>query len=349
MLNVPYTPQLPAQRPGIGIVGCGSIVKGAHLPAYQKYGLRVVGVYDVAPEATVGVQERFGVEHVFASLDELLAHPEIEIVDVGTFPQERLEISRRALRAGKHLLLQKPFTPDLASARAIIAEAHAHGRMVAINQNGRWSPPWRIATLLIEQGVIGEVLAVTHLFDVHFDWLTGLRFDTIPHWCIYDYGIHWIDITRCWLAGKQPVAARASEYRPPNQPAASIAPWGLNLEFTCADGSNALIRSIGGAQTRHSGHPFWIHGTRGTIRGSVLGQDFVEVETGGTTTRYDLDGAWFPDAFAGSMGELMTALAAGREPYNSAENNLRTLQMVFAACRSADVGGQAVALVEDAP
>lgn len=51
-----YRPSFPEDyRPGIGIVGCGGIVKTAHLPGYKRYGQRVVGVYDVRPEATDGV------------------------------------------------------------------------------------------------------------------------------------------------------------------------------------------------------------------------------------------------------------------------------------------------------
>ncbi|MCL5998739.1 MAG: Gfo/Idh/MocA family oxidoreductase [Chloroflexi bacterium] len=80
--EIDYKPHLPPHNDfGIGIVGCGGIVKSAHLPAYNKHKLNVVGVYDPTPAATEGVRERFGVRHIFGSLDELLAHPEIRVVD----------------------------------------------------------------------------------------------------------------------------------------------------------------------------------------------------------------------------------------------------------------------------
>ena len=57
-IDYDYKPTLPADRTlGIGIVGCGVVVKTAHLKAYAKYGLNVVGVYDISPEATRGIQE----------------------------------------------------------------------------------------------------------------------------------------------------------------------------------------------------------------------------------------------------------------------------------------------------
>lgn len=52
-----YRPSFPPEySPGIGVIGCGHIVKTAHLPAYAKYGLDVVGVYDIVPEATRGIR-----------------------------------------------------------------------------------------------------------------------------------------------------------------------------------------------------------------------------------------------------------------------------------------------------
>jgi predicted dehydrogenase len=339
-----YRPSFPAgYRPGIGIVGCGAIVKQAHLPAYATYGANVVGVYDVSPDATRDVEAG----QVFASLDELLAHPEIEIVDIATHPAVRLELIRRAIDAGKHVLAQKPLALDVRAAREVVEEAERRGVRVAVNQNGRWAPPWRIATLLVQQDAVGDVFAVTHLFDHAFDWIVGSAFDEIEHFVIYDFAVHWIDISRCWLEGKSVTAVRARDYRTPAQPPASRAALGAWVEFEYADGSSVLIRSVGSSRTERPGNPFWIHGTDGTIRGSVRrGSDFVELERDGATTRYALEGEWLPDGFAGTLGELVSAVAEDREPYNSARHNLLSLQMTLAACRSADEGGRPVTLEE---
>jgi predicted dehydrogenase len=335
-----YRPSFPAgYRPGIGIVGCGSIVREAHLPAYAKYGVNVVGVYDLSADATRGVQAG----QVFASLDELLADPRIEVVDIATHPPVRPELIRRAVRAGKHVLAQKPLALDVRAARAAIDEAERHGMRLAVNQNGRWAPAWRIATLLVQQGAVGEVFAVTHLFDHDFPWIIGTSFDELDHFVIYDFSVHWIDITRCWLDGRVPRSVRAVEYRTPAQPPESKAPLGAWIAFDYDDGASALIRSVGSSRTARPGNPFWIHGTEGTIRGSVRkGSDFVELEREGVTSRYALDGEWNPEGFAGSMGELLSAIAEDREPYNSARHNLLSLQMTLAACRSADSEGRAV-------
>jgi predicted dehydrogenase len=346
-----YKPSFPEEyRPGIGVVGCGGIVRSSHLPSYARYGQRVVGVYDVRADATVGVREEYGVETIFDDLDELLDHPDVEIVDIATHPGVRPALVREALAAGKHVLAQKPLAEDLDTARELVREAERAGLALAVNQNGRWAPAWRVATLLIEQGAIGDVVAVSHLYDHSFAFTLGTVFDGIEHLVLYDYSVHWFDITRCWLEDKTPTAVRAREYRTPNQPPASRAPWGAWAAVEYEDGSSAFIRGVGCAATPRPNKPFWIHGSEGTIRGRVLGSgkvpgsERVELERAGATTRFQLDGTWNSQGFAGTMGELVTAIAEGREPSNSARHNLLSLELTLAACRSAEHDGNPISI-----
>jgi hypothetical protein len=78
----------------------------------------------------------------------------------------------------------------------------------------------------------------------------------------------------------------------------------------------------------------------------LLGSDFVELDRDGVVSRYALEGAWYPDGFAGTLGELVTAVAEDREPFNSARHNLLSLQMTLAACLSAGEGSRPVTLDE---
>jgi len=304
----------------------------------------VVGVWSRTPATTADIKERFPfVRNVYGSADELLADPEVQIVDVATRPEDRLTWIEAAIAAGKHVLAQKPLTMDLPSLAPILTEADRRGLRIAVNQNGRWAPPWRLATLLIQDGAIGEVVGITHLHDKPLPPIAGTPFDDVAHMVIADYLMHWIDITRCWLDGKQAESVQASDSRVPGQPAAAKNPWAASAQIACTDGASALMRVVGNVRTRHPSCPFWIHGTEGTLRGSVLlGSDRLELERDDTTTRYALDGQWFVDGFAGAMGELMCAVSEDREPYNSAGHNVASLQLMLAARTSAEQGGVVV-------
>ena len=340
-----YRPSFPRQPFAVAIAGCGRAAKELHLPAYEAWNVDVAGVYDPLPAATEGVRKRFPfVRRVYGSFEELLADPEVTVVDIATRPPERPGLILRAVEARKHILAQKPLALDLDSARRVVEAAEEAGVKLAVNQNGRWSPPWRAATLLVEQGAVGDVVSVTHLHDKPLPPLVGTHFDALDHFVIYDYDVHWIDISRCWLEGVRPVEIRGADYRVPGQPDHARNAWGATVEIRWATGANVLIRTIGDARTARPGAPYWIHGTEGTIRGSVLGSDFLELDRDGEVVRFTLEGAWYPEGLAGTVGELLSAIAENREPYNSARHNLLSLELTLAACRSADLDGAPVTL-----
>jgi len=103
-----------------------------------------------------------------------------------------------------------------------------------------------------------------------------------------------------------------------------------------------MVPGVGCSETTRPRQPFWIHGTEGTIRGSVLGEDFVELEKNGHFVRYTLEGDIYQDRFAATLGELLHAIAEDREPYNSGRHNLLSLQMTLAAVKSAEQDGHPI-------
>lgn len=341
-----FRPSFPAQRLGVGIVGAGAIARSAHLPAYRAWDVPVVAVTSRTVADAEALAVDFGIETVHESLDALLADPRVEVVDLATGPAGRVELIAAAVAAGKHVLAQKPLVSDaseLPRLAEVLAEARAKGIRVAVNQNARWAPAWRLATLLIRDGRIGDVVGVTHLHDKPLPPLVGTPFDDIPHMLLNDYLVHWIDITRCWLEGSTVAAVAASDHRVPGQPDQARNPWGADLRIDVSTGASATIRIVGSAVTHVGGCPFWIHGTEGTLRGSVLlGSDHLTLDRGGESTDFALQGQWFTDGFAGAMGELQTAVAEQRDPENSAEHVIATVRTTMAAVESAGRGGALV-------
>jgi predicted dehydrogenase len=341
-------PRFPADRGGVAILGSGTIAQSAHLPAYEKYGVGVTGVWSRSRSTTDGLRERFPfVGRVYDSAEELLADPTVRIVDIATPPAGRLDWVARAVEAGKHVLAQKPLTVDpaeLASLTALLERADERGIRVAVNQNGRWAPPWRLATLLAREGAVGEVVGVTHLHDKPLPPLVGTPFDDVEHMLVTDYLMHWIDITRCWLEPGLVTRVWAFDSRVPGQPPESRNPWSATISMAADTGATATLRIAGDVTARDPSCPFWIHGTAGTLRGSVLtGSDRLSLDRDGAVADLPLDGQWFVDGFAGTMGELMSAVAEDRQPENSAAHAAVSVAIMLAARESARRGGEPVA------
>ena len=345
----PRLPEDRALRGGVAILGAGAIAHSAHLLAYEQYDVGVTGVWSRSPGTTARTLERFpSVGRVYASAEELLADPEVRIVDIATPAAGRMAWIRRAVDAGKHVLAQKPLTTDpadLAALPGLLDHARERGVRIAVNQNGRWAPAWRLATLLLRQGAIGEVVGVTHLHDKPLPPLVGTPFDELEHMLLTDYLMHWIDITRTWLDPATVVSVQATDSRVPGQPAEARNPWSATIGLGCDTGATAALRIVGNVRATHPSCPFWIHGTEGTLRGSVLvGSDRLALDREGEVHELPLRGQWFVDGFAGTMGELMCAVAEEREPENSAAHAATSARIMLAACDSADRHGAAVAV-----
>jgi predicted dehydrogenase len=353
-MSVPdHRPRFPERSLAVGLLGCGQIARTAHLPAYAAYGVPVVAVCDRPGRAAGLVDVLPAGAAAYEDVDAFLADPRIEVVDIATGPAGRAELIERCLAAGKHVLAQKPVVTsldDLAVLEDVVARGAERGLRVAVNQNGRWAPAWRLTTQLIRSGAVGDVVGVTHLHDKPLPPIAGTPFDDLDHMLLTDYLVHWFDITRCWLEGARVETVVAHDSRVPGQPADARNPWHASVHLATSSGASAAIRVVGDARTRDGGCPFWVHGTRGTIRGSILlGSDRVALEVDGTTTTYALQGQWFVDGFAGAMGELQSAVAEGREPENGLAHVAGSVRLGAAALASVRAGAPVTGLGLDLP
>jgi predicted dehydrogenase len=342
---VPYQPQVPKDKSvGIGVIGCGGITRGQHIPAYKAQGFRIVAVADISEENAKKAAEIAGGVPYFTDHRKLLERKDVQVVDAATHPSPRMGIIRDALNAGKDVLSQKPFVLDLKDGRELVALAKKKKKLLAVNQNGRWAPPWKVAQEWIRTGAIGDVMTVRHHCHWNHNWVAGRSFDKLKHVILYDYSIHWFDITCCWLAGHLPKTILGANIKAPNQKA--LHPL---LAHAAADYGDMLASWVFDAScvTSQPGE-FRVEGTKGTLVGNEV--DSIELRTSDGVFKPQLQGKWFPDGFKGTMGELLCAREEGRQPSNSAEDNLRSLQLCFAACQSADRGNPVtVASIEKLP
>lgn len=332
-----YQPLRPREYdPAIGLIGCGGIT-GQHLAAYKRQGFRVVAVCDVDGAAAERRRAEFCPRAtVYTDHMRLLEREDIAVVDIATHPAVRVGQIRAALRAGKHVLSQKPFVLDLATGEALAALARRNGVRLAVNQNGRWAPYVSYARQAIRKGLLGEVASVDMTLAWDHTWIRGKAFERIEHVILYDFAIHWFDMVACFFGGRTPRSVYAGLARVPGQIIAP--PMSAHAAVRFDDGLATL--AFHGHTRFGDGERLTITGTRGSYwaRGPICAAHEVRLFTERGWCEPRLKGHWFPVGMAGAMGELLCAIEEGRDPENSAENNLRSLALCFAALQSARTG-----------
>jgi predicted dehydrogenase len=275
---------------------------------------------------------------VFADHRELLALDSVQVVDIATHPEGRAELIADSIAAGKHVLSQKPFALNLSVAEELIAQADLAGVKLAINQNGRWAPHLAAMRELIAGGVIGSVTEVDASVRWDHSWTVGTSFDQTPFLVLFDFGVHWFDFISTVILGRQVSGVSASvsftpQQRSPQPMKAEVLMTGPGISVRLAfDGDSAnLQRDV-----------TVIKGEAGALvsEGVDLQSQELTVHAAGATAPVPLDGDWFTTGFEGAMCELLCAIQEGREPSHSASANLRTLELAFAACESANTGLQ---------
>ncbi|MGZ9165339.1 MAG: Gfo/Idh/MocA family protein [Anaerolineales bacterium] len=326
---------------GIAFIGCGGIVNYGHIPAYKAHGFQIIGGYDQNHEAAQKTVQEHSLPRHYESLDDLLADPAVQIVDIATLPWVQRGIVQKAIAAGKHLLCQKPFSDRFAEAVEMTTMAGQAGLKIAVHQQFRWSSIVRAVRCLLLEGWVGDVLDAQVQVSIHTPWdmwpwlASQARLEVLFH------SIHYLDSLRFLFGDPSFVTSRHTKN--PTQQAKgetkTITVWdyesGLQIliavcHFDWSPGLYSLFRMLG---------------TDGLIEGTI-GTNYDYPDGRNDTIQFTsrskpernfsavLPGKWIPDAFYGPMASLMDAIQSGGEPVTSARDNLGTLRVVEAAYRS---------------
>ena len=332
-----YSPKPPAgRRLKIGIVGCGAIVNSSHLPAYRNFGYEVVACMDVDSRAVETVRGRWGIPRGGTNLAVLLDDPEVEVVDLAVHANVRPEVLPEIAAAGKPIFSQKPFAMDWASAKRMIQSAERAGVPLMINQQARWAPAHRAIKVLIDRGVCGPLYSVAHVrrsWQDHPDrWWRHLH-----DFNIVDHGVHYIDLAR-YFSGRTADAVSCATALVPGQRAVSPLCHSLLMHFDsgdllCTEHFDNIVPS----PAAHS-DTWYVDGLEGSIVGTPKWVEVSRKEEPDRRVRFPIEGRWFPDAFGGSMSEMMSAVMEGREPLTSGRDNLNSIKIAFAAVKSSEEG-----------
>ncbi len=332
---LPYLPPVPREyKPKIGLIGAGGVTE-YHLRAYRQMGLEVSMICDTeVKRATLRRDEFYPRAGVCTDFRELLQRPEIEVVDIALHPEHRAPVIEVAIEARKHILSQKPFALDLDVAERLILHAKNRGIKMAVNQNGRWAPHFAYAREAVRAGLLGQMGSVDFQLAFDHSWTVGTHFENIHHLLLYDFGVHWFDMASCLLGEQRILSVQASVRRTAYQRARPPFLAAVIVDAEQAQVRMAMNAAVSFAQTDRT----LVAGSLGTLEsvGPSLSEQRLQLTTAAGEALPELKGTWFENGFQGTMGELLCAIEQEREPGNSAANNLRSLELCFAALHSAD-------------
>lgn len=340
--DVPYQPPMPkGYQPRIGLIGTGGI-SVSHLDAYRTAGWNVAAMWNrTRAKAEAKAHAYCPDARIEEDWRAILDNSDIDVVDITLHPEHRASIIKAALKAGKHVLSQKPFVTNLDLGEDLVALAEDCGVKLAVNQNGRWAPHLAWMREAARAGHIGDVLSVHSSIHWNHGWTAGTPFDDIDDLILWDFGVHWFDFLASVVGERaESVFASASPARGQSNKTPLLAQAIVRL----CEGQASLVFD-GGA-------PFgprdttYIAGSMGSLQsdGPDLGTQKVALKTGEGVAYPVLEGEWFNDGFRGAMGELLCAIEDDRDPINSARGNLLSLKMTFAAvqsrmsCREVEIG-----------
>ena len=239
----------------IGIIGCGGIANGKHMPAIAKVaGVEMVAFCDIIEERAEEAAKIYGSSDakVYTDYKELLKDKDIEVVHVLTPNRSHSFITIDALNAGKHVMCEKPMAKTAKEARAMVEAAEATGKILTIGYQNRY----RNDSLYLK-----SVCSEDELGEVYFAKAHALRRRAVPTWGVFlneyeqgggpliDIGTHALDLTLWLMDNYKPKMVVGTTFEKlKNQRNAGNA-WGdWNIEeFTVEDSAFGFIVMENGA------------------------------------------------------------------------------------------------------
>ena len=191
---------------GVGLIGAHTWAQKAHLPGYAAHNqVDLVAICDIDRSRAETLAAKFGARRTYTRHEDLLADPEIEMVDVCTPTHTHLQLSMAAIAAGKHVLSEKPLATEAGPAFEAARAADARGVRTKLGFTFRYSPAVRQLRDWIADGTLGEIFHI-HGFEQNSQFLDpdfplrqvspSAPVDRLIPSSIIGYGSHLVDLMR---------------------------------------------------------------------------------------------------------------------------------------------------------
>lgn len=348
-LNLEHMPPTPLRKDyAIGVVGAGFIVRDVQLVAYRKagYNIQAIASRDAAQARETAALR--GIPDVYENAGRLVEEGGVEIVDIAVPPDQQPAVIHEVLKRARRvrgILAQKPLAMNYKDAVAVVRACEDAGVTLAVNQNMRYDQSIRALKTLLDRGVLGEPV------------FASIDMRAIPHWqpWVEAYGkvtllvmsIHHLDCFRYLFGTPQSVYCSAR----PDPRTRFMHRDGITLYILEYD--NGMRASawddVWSGPAREGGAPdcyikWRVEGTTGMAQGTIGWPEypnaspstieFTTAQQPGCWFRPTWKEVWFPDAFAGTMGNLLDSVARGSTPAISGRDNLDTMALVDACYAS---------------
>ena len=239
----------------IGIIGCGGIANGKHMPSLSKVAdCEMVAFCDIVVERAEKAAKTYGIPDakVYEDYKELLKDPEIEVVHVCTPNRSHSFITVDALEAGKHVMCEKPMAINSAEAQKMLDAAKRTGKKLTIGYQNRFRDDSLFLKKEAEDGTFG---------DMYYAKATALRRRAVPTWGVFlneyeqgggpliDIGTHALDLTLWTLNNYKPKYCVGTTYHKLNNDTNQGNAWG-NWDpdkFTVEDSAFGFVVMENGA------------------------------------------------------------------------------------------------------
>lgn len=331
-----------------GLIGCGFFARN-HLAAWRDLGVDMV-LCDRDVSKARALAGEFGAPAVYGDAAAMLAAERLDFVDIATTVESHRPLVELCAAARLPTICQKPFALDLADGRAMVAAARAAGVPLLVHENFRWQTPMQALAGLVADGAVGTPnfarISFRHGFDIYAN---QPYLATEPRLALVDVGVHVLDLARFFLGEVTRLYCRTQRLNPrvAGEDAAT-------LVLDHASGAVSTVEISFFAKLDPDPFPqtlVRIEGDAGTLEVSPGYR--LAVMTGGRTSVRSVDPpvpAWgerpwhlIQDSVIAIQRHWLDCLRHGREPGPSGADNLRTLELVFAAYDSA-ARGEAVAI-----
>ncbi len=239
----------------VGIIGCGGIANGKHMPALAKLpNVAMVAFCDIIEERATKAAAKFGNEDalVFTDYKELVALADLDVIHVCTPNKSHAPISIAALKAGKHVMCEKPMAKTSQEAKAMLEAARLSGKKLTIGYQNRYRNDSLYLKQIVSDGELG---------DIYYAKAHAIRRRAVPTWGVFlneeeqgggpliDIGTHALDLTLWQMDNYEPDFVVGKVYRKLADTKNAANAWGPwdPAEFTVEDSAFGFITMKNGA------------------------------------------------------------------------------------------------------